>query len=90
MSREEAKEHILASCGKGWLPLIDEIYDQLPKHIRNTEVFQKWGGLTIRTSLDDEAYDAFLLEIEERSRFLCEICGEKGFEAIIDEWVTTI
>ena len=84
MNRDEAKNWILESCGAGWLTLVDQIYDELPERVEVLSVYQKWAELHCDTSREDEVFDKALSGIQNKSRSMCEICGEKGSHYIID------
>jgi hypothetical protein len=78
-------------CGKGWYPLIEEAqkivdeWNELHKDGLDTwggyklefvQVKEKWGELCIYLNFyPDKLYDK-LLELSERSRHICEECGE--------------
>ncbi|MFK3651032.1 hypothetical protein ACI2IY_21735 [Lysobacter enzymogenes] len=48
MTRDEAKQWIEETCGKGWLPLVDKAFDSLPSEVTIVEAFQKYGHLEFR------------------------------------------
>lgn len=58
MTREEAKRHIKSTCREGWLSLVDEVYNLLPKGITINEVYQKWGGLQFDFEGGNQAFQA--------------------------------
>jgi hypothetical protein len=90
LSREQSKVLINKSCGSGWLKLIDEVYDKLPDYIKIVQVYQKFAGLNFTIDQHDEEFRHFLKEIEERSKCICEICGNSGSYAIVDGWESTL
>ena len=83
LNREDSKKWILETCGKGWLNLIDIIYDNKPEHIAITEVFQKWGALTVRYHGEDEIFEELVETVESISKKMCEICGLSGEETVL-------
>lgn len=83
LSREEAKEWIIKTCGSGWLNLIDIVYDNKPDHISITEVFQKWGALTVRYDGEDLIFEELVDNVEFISKKMCEKCGLSGEEVIV-------
>ena len=89
MNLEEAKEWISKSCGQGWLPLVEEIYDRVPKSTNISSIYQKWGALHFDAAPWSDCLDTIHEEIEERSMRVCEICGQTGKEAKIDDWIHT-
>lgn len=86
MIRESAKKWISETCGEGWLPLVDEAYDNLPKDIDITDVYQKWAGLHFDTSEGNEAFDMYLFDIQEKSESICEKCGSTASHYVISGW----
>ncbi len=89
MNRLEAKKWILEKCGKGWLSLIDEVYDNLPEGIEIIQVYQKYAGLRVDINPESESFEDFLSEIENRSYSLCEICGKEARQYDIHGWEYT-
>lgn len=90
MTYEEAKTQLSHYNSKGWIPLLAEVFEKLPPHITIISAHNKWGGLNFDLIPRDEAFEDFLYDINERSRKICEICGENGFFAILDGWETTV
>lgn len=64
------------TCGKGWLNLVDDVHDKLPKKVEIIQTYQKWAGLHFDTTIEDKESELYLLEIEEISRNTCEKCGD--------------
>jgi hypothetical protein len=89
-TRENAKADITDSCGEGWLPLVDEVYDKVPQHISILLAYQKYAGLKFDTEGSDEAFEKLLDDVYERSRCICEICGSAGDHSIINGWETAL
>ncbi|NHZ35846.1 hypothetical protein [Massilia rubra] len=89
MDRAEAKQWIEQTCGAGWLPLVDEVFDKVPPGIVIDEVFQKWARLVVRCTPYDEAFESYLHDIEWLSAEICEICGKPGEEKMHDGWMIT-
>ena len=88
-TREESKRWIEKTCGKGWLILVDEVYDKLPTHLSITQAYQKWGILMFDINKEDQDFETFLQSIEDKSSEICEICGESGGEVTVDNWIHT-
>lgn len=90
LSRRQALEVIQGSCGEGWLPLVNEVFDNLPPQLSITDAFQKWGALRFDTDPQgDMEFADYLENVAERSSKICEICGAVGIEMVIDNWVVT-
>lgn len=89
MNKSEAKEWLAKTCGEGWLPLLEEVYERLPSNITIIQTFQKWGALKFECTPWDEEFEAYLDDIAERSLGICEKCGEVGSEKTIDGWIYT-
>ena len=68
---------------------MDIIFDNQPKEIIITEVFQKWGGLKISYTGEHEIFKELVDSVYLISQKMCEVCGKSGRLAIIDGWETT-
>jgi len=90
INREDSKKWIEETCGKGWLNLIDIIYDNKPEHIAINEVFQKWGALTVRYNGEDRMFEALIDNVEYISKKMCEKCGLSGEETVLGGHVETL
>lgn len=90
MTYEEAKAQLTQNNSKGWIPLLTEVFEKLPAHLTIISAHNKWGGLNFDLVPRDDEFEDFLFDIDERSRKICEICGENGFFAILDSWETTV
>ncbi len=90
MDIKEAKKWIEKTCGKGWFPLIEEVYARLPSGVTITTVYQKWGALRFDCDLWDDKFEEYLEEVEEKSMKTCEVCGKQGGEKIVNDWVETL
>ena len=78
---EEAKE----MCGKGWLELIEKVYQNKPIRIDITDIKEKMGWLRIYFSgnegLSFEDWNKFsdlVSNVEDESMTICEECGENA------------
>ena len=92
-SRSEAKQFIADTCGEGWLPLVDKIYDNLPPNFEVCEIFQKYGALEVCTEpyqYDNEEFAQFLSDLNYESGTICQTCGEIGAIHIVDGWMTAL
>ena len=90
LTRQKALANIEETCGKGWLPLVNELYDNLPPGIRITEVWDYYGTLKCRFEPENAAFEAIASDIQDRSHVTCSICGQPGFDSILDGWSTTV
>ena len=90
LNRKEAKKFIEDTSGKGWLVLVDIVYDNCPEEIIITEVFQKYSGLTVRFEGRNEKFEYLLSSLNTVSKKICEICGQSGDYSIINGWETTL
>lgn len=85
--------------GQGWMPLVDQLCDDLEKYDPAPTVDQikeKWGALRFYVSLPFErltynASDIFMLvnEAENQSIKICEYCGNPG-ELRRRAWIKTL
>jgi hypothetical protein len=69
-------------CGPGWVPLLIEFARAAERldvcDVLITQIKEKWNTLRIYHSaggLDQDELNDLALDIEERSAFLCEVCG---------------
>lgn len=90
MTLEEAKKQLISNEQIGWLGLLESAYNCKPAHIDITEVFQKWGTLEIRFEGESEYFERIVSKINLRSTEICEICGKKGVDAILDGYEQTL
>lgn len=89
MNRTEAKSWIESTCGKGWLALVDAVFDALPPGATVEAAYQEWAALKFDVTPHDEKFETFLESVEEASLETCEICGAKGSGCAIDGWEHT-
>lgn len=81
----------IAQCGyPGWLALVDEVYDRLPPGLQIRQAYQKWAELRFDVDVDDAAFEAFLVEIADRSATICGVCGGAGRRQTVEGWDETI
>lgn len=78
LTREEAKKHISETCGQGWLPLIDSIYDNQPQNVEIKDILEKWGSLEVEYEGENGDFERLAMKICLDSEEICMICGEKG------------
>lgn len=90
MTRDEAKQWIEQTCGKGWLPLVDKAFDSLPPGVTIVEAFQKYGHLEFRISPWDHPAKSYLVDLGYESEAMCEVCGADASEQIVDGWIRTL
>lgn len=77
-------------CGNGWLPLINEAQILIDKwnqkhqdgfdtwggeKLRFVQVKEKWGALCIYLNFYPDELVGKMIDLEERSRHICEQCG---------------
>ncbi len=89
MNKADAKEYILETCGEGWLPLVDRVYENLPAELTITQTYQKWAALRFDIEPENEEFEEFLSQIEELSLKTCEKCGVQGISYYINSWEHT-
>jgi hypothetical protein len=74
-------------CLSGWLDLIDELCNTLKAYlkahpevpqIRVRQVKEKFGSLRFYYSGGDTACRDLIASAEERSRSICDVCGQAG------------
>ncbi|UTW45408.1 hypothetical protein KFE80_00280 [bacterium SCSIO 12696] len=89
MNRTESINWIRKKCGEGWVPLVEDIYSDLPKGTTITSIYQKWGALMFDASPWSDEVEEIYNRIESVSLQTCEVCGAKGKETTISGWVHT-
>jgi len=71
----------LDSVGKGWAPLVNQVFDKLETikgSIKIIQIKEKWGGLRIYTDCSNKALDEVIYEVGIESLQMCEECGQPG------------
>lgn len=87
-------------CGKGWLPLIEEVHEKLLVICGTydlAQVKQKFGGLryyidtpwTLSHERTEQAHEV-IAEAGARSFTICEECGQPGKPVTERGWVRTV
>ena len=71
-------------CGPGWVPLLIEFARAAERldvcDVQITQIKEKWNTLRIyhlAGGPDQDELNDLALDIEERSAFLCEVCGSR-------------
>lgn len=86
VAREKAKQWVSENHGKGWLPLVDKVYDGLPAHVDITEISERWGQLIFKSDPADPDFEDFLSDIQYESEHICELCGNAGYSMVVENW----
>ena len=85
-------------CGNGWHPLLEPICEYILKynsgkdgseHIELTQVKEKWGFLHIYTSRATEELRKLISDAEQKSKTICETCGNPGILRNVNGWYRT-
>ena len=86
-------------CGKGWYPLLEPICEYILKYnsgkddsecIEFTQVKEKWGFLHIYTSRTTEELRELISDAEQKSKTICEVCGNPGNLKKVNGWYRTM
>lgn len=88
-------------CGKGWHPLIEQLFDKIQLLLETTsseykdnfqimQVKEKFGTLRVYVSGGSEEIYNLLDEYEALSAYICEKCGEYGNLIEINGWWSTL
>ena len=82
-----------SQIGKGWLPLIIQLDEQLaeayPEYTIN-QCKEKFGGLRFYVSGVEEDGHKIILDTERKSFSICDVCGKPGKPvALKGAWVAT-
>jgi len=83
---EQQRFYTFTQIGKGWHPLLKEIFDFLPEDTCVLQVKEKFGELRVYTSAHHEGLQTLL----NKSRTICELCGDAGTQRRINSWVHTV
>ena len=70
-----------AHIGKGWLPIVVKLNEQLSQIVPEyaiDQIKEKFGGLRFYTNVQDPIASKLIHEAEDQSYETCEICGEPG------------
>lgn len=82
-------EEALTCVGKGWEPLIREIYAQKPEDVVIQQVKEKFGRLRVYAS--DRKFERDIIgPLESLSATICEWCGKPGTEDYRWYWMLTL
>lgn len=80
----------LSSIGEGWRPIINNLYDAKPKHVKVWQVKEKFGGLRFYINSAPEWYHDLISYYEHESYETCERCGKRGVLREDLSWVLTL
>lgn len=84
----------LASVGRGWSDLINEIFDFIEQkkisNVRIIQVKEKYGGLRVYTDFINDALDKKIRDAEHRSFTICEVSGTPGKLRDCHGWYRTL
>ena len=68
-------------CGPGWHPLVKDALTRIEAlgnaNLDVLQVKEKFGGLRIYLSLDNDETDAIITEAEQEALKTCEACGSR-------------
>jgi hypothetical protein len=78
------------SVGIGWWPLLEELYQKMPKGVIVTQVKEKFGTLRFYYDGGDKEFDSWVGEAEKASAFVCEDCGRIGKLVSKNGWYRTL
>ena len=86
-------------CGKGWYKLIQPVVDYINEYNKNKtkeeqiqilQIKEKWGYLNLYLNYyADDLHDK-ILEISNKSRSICEMCGKPAKSFSKHGWVYTL
>ena len=87
-------------CGKGWDQLILEAEALVEKYniehpdneypVEFTDIKEKWGYLHLYLNYYPDDLHNKLLQIEEKSKTICEYCGKPGNTVKLHGWIYTL
>ena len=86
----DLKNNLMAmgfDIGKGWAPLLIELLDKIQMLVNNNpeyadveivQVKEKYGELCVYLNYYYKEIEDIIDEYEEKSCYICEVCGKKG------------
>lgn len=82
-------------CDDGWFELLDELMTEIEKidieKIANLyQVKEKYGGLRFDLDYSNREIDKIVDEYQEKSYYVCEICGKEGELCVANHWYKTV
>lgn len=81
----------LDSVGKGWAPLIEQLYAAKPEGVGVVQVKEKFGTLRFYTDqVGPPDYEDMINECEVASARICEWCGGAGTLDNSGYWMLTL
>ncbi len=99
--KKEIERTASISIEPGWYDLLWEISLNIEKElarIRSTikhrfiiqEVYEQYGGMTFRYTYYNDSIERILLEAENKSNEICQICGQYGKLREEGDWILTL
>ena len=85
--------------GEGWMSLVIELLDKIQHLVDNNpeysglqviQVKEKYGELCVYLNYYYKEIEDIIDEYEEKSCYICEVCGEKGEIRNINNWYTAL
>ena len=85
--------------GEGWMSLVIELLDKIQHLVDNNpeysglqviQVKEKYGSLRVYLNYYYKEIEDIIDEYEEKSCYICEVCGEKGEIRNINNWYTAL
>ena len=85
--------------GEGWMSLVIELLDKSQHLVDNNpeysglqviQVKEKYGALCVYLNYYYTEIEELIEEYEEKSCYICEVCGEKGEIRNINNWYTAL
>ena len=85
--------------GEGWMSLVIELLDKIQHLVDNNpeysglqviQVKEKYGALCVYLNYYYKEIEDIIDEYEEKSCYICEVCGEKGEIRNINNWYTAL
>ena len=85
--------------GEGWMSLVIELLDKIQHLVDNNpeysglqviQVKEKYGSLRVYLNYYYKEIEDIISEYEEKSCYICEVCGEKGEIRNINNWYTAL
>jgi hypothetical protein len=87
----EIYREVSVECGQGWEKLYRPLIDMAVElNIDVVQVKEKFGGLRFYVNRNDVVLDKMIMEAENKSFDICELCGEGAKRRNLNNWIVTL
>lgn len=88
-----------ASCGKGWLPLLDKMFAEIQQYCTTNniselpqvvQIKEKFGTLRVYMNNTNDVLEDIVFSYSSESISICEECGNPGEQKTYYGWIKTL